>query len=82
MPQGHARSQRVLGIEPSAVEEQRRGAGALRAVLDLADDPAYGPVRVEHAEKLLAWRARHLDRTMTGMLLTENGVVDGRGRAE
>ena len=35
-------------------------------LVDLGGDPAYGAVRVDCAEKLLAWRARssrpHLDR--------------------
>jgi arylsulfatase A-like enzyme len=45
---------------------------------NLADDPVYAAVRLECAEKLLAWRAAHLDRTLTGLLLTPRGVVDGR----
>ena len=45
---------------------------------DRADDPAYAPVRLACAEKLLAWRARHLDRTLTGMALTPTGLVDAR----
>jgi hypothetical protein len=32
---------------------------------NLADDPALLAVRVEMAEKLLAWRSRHLDRRPT-----------------
>jgi arylsulfatase A-like enzyme len=50
-------------------------------LVNRADDPAYGALRLAYAEKLLAWRARHLDRTMTGILLTEKGPVDAR-RAE
>jgi arylsulfatase A-like enzyme len=45
---------------------------------NVADDPAYAAMRLECAEKLLAWRAAHLDRTLTGLLLTPHGVVDGR----
>jgi arylsulfatase A-like enzyme len=47
-------------------------------LVDRASDPAYGVVRLEYAERMLAWRARHLDRTLTGILLTENGPIDGR----
>lgn len=42
---------------------------------DLADDPDHQPVRLEMAEKLLAWRARHLDRTLTNIELTPEGPV-------
>ena len=44
-------------------------------LVNLADDPAYRDVRLEMAEKLLAWRARHLDRQLTGIELTESGPV-------
>jgi arylsulfatase A-like enzyme len=43
---------------------------------NLADDPAYAHVRLEMAEKLLAWRARHLDRRLSGTELTEGGPVE------
>lgn len=42
---------------------------------NVADDPAYGGVRLAFAEKLLAWRARHLDRTLTGIELHPDGMV-------
>lgn len=45
---------------------------------NVADDPAYQSVRLHYAEKLLAWRARHLDRRLTGIELTAKGPVDGR----
>jgi arylsulfatase A-like enzyme len=45
---------------------------------NLADDPDHASVRLECAEKMLAWRAAHLDRTLTGLLLTPRGVADGR----
>jgi arylsulfatase A-like enzyme len=50
-------------------------------LIDRAGDPAHASVRLDCAEKLLAWRARHLDRTLTGLLLTEGGVVDARSAA-
>jgi arylsulfatase A-like enzyme len=43
-----------------------------------ADDPAYLAVRLQMAEKLLAWRSRHLDRRLTGIALTAEGPVDAR----
>ncbi len=50
-------------------------------LVNLADDPAYTRVRIEMAEKLLAWRARHLDRMLTGIELSANGPVSaGRER--
>ena len=42
---------------------------------NLADDPAYMSVRLDHAERLLAWRAEHLDQSLALCELTENGVV-------
>ncbi|WP_417770918.1 alkaline phosphatase family protein [Stappia sp.] len=47
---------------------------------NVADDPAYTSLRLHYAEKMLSWRARHLDRRLTGLELTENGPVDGRAR--
>ncbi len=45
---------------------------------NLAGDPAHLSVRVEMAEKLLAWRSRHLDRRLTGIALAPGGPVDAR----
>jgi arylsulfatase A-like enzyme len=42
---------------------------------NLADDPAYAPARIEMAERLLSWRAEHLDQTLALMELTSEGVV-------
>ncbi|MGF1623380.1 MAG: alkaline phosphatase family protein [Alphaproteobacteria bacterium] len=42
---------------------------------NVADDPAHAPARLRYAEKLLAWRARHLDRTLTGIELHPDGMV-------
>ena len=47
-------------------------------LVNVADDPAYRDTRLACAERLLGWRARHLDRTMTGLALTDTGVVNGR----
>ncbi len=42
---------------------------------NLAADPAFLPVRLELAERLLAWRAEHLDQSLALSALTEAGVV-------
>ena len=47
-------------------------------LVNRAGDPAYLATRVELAEKLLAWRSRHLDRRLTGIALTADGPVDAR----
>ncbi len=44
-------------------------------LVNLADDPAYLAARVECAERLLAWRARHLDQSLALAALTDAGVV-------
>ncbi|WP_423067074.1 alkaline phosphatase family protein [Devosia sp. CN2-171] len=45
---------------------------------NLADDPRHVAERIEMAERLLAWRARHLDQTLALKMLTPDGVVTGR----
>lgn len=47
-------------------------------LVDRSNDPDYAAIRLDCAEKLLAWRARHLDRTLTGIELTPQGPVDAR----
>lgn len=47
-------------------------------LLNVADDPTYLGIRLQMAERLLSWRAQHLDRRMTGLALTDDGLVDGR----
>ncbi|HEY6632541.1 MAG TPA: alkaline phosphatase family protein [Rhizobiaceae bacterium] len=42
---------------------------------NLAGDPAFLPVRLELAERLLAWRAEHLDQSLALSALTDSGVV-------
>ena len=47
---------------------------------DLAADPTWRTpladpeIRLREAEALLTWRAQHLDRTMTGMLVEDGGI--------
>lgn len=47
-------------------------------LVNRADDPACLKVRIEMAEKLLAWRSRYLDRRLTGLSLTPGGPYDAR----
>ena len=47
-------------------------------LFDLAGEAGHAAVRLGCAESLLAWRARHLDRTLTGIALTPQGLVDAR----
>lgn len=42
---------------------------------DLSRDPAHLATRLEMAERLLAWRARHLDQSLALSELTERGVA-------
>lgn len=45
---------------------------------NVADDPAYAAARIEMAERLLSWRAEHLDQTLALTELTDGGVVSIR----
>jgi len=49
---------------------------------NVADDPAYLPLRLQFAERLLAWRAAHLDQALALAELTQDGVVGYVARAE
>ncbi|WP_378952450.1 alkaline phosphatase family protein [Mesorhizobium sp. ANAO-SY3R2] len=42
---------------------------------NLANDPAWLPVRLEFAERLLAWRARHLDQSLALSELGDGGAA-------
>eukprot|EP01036_Dinobryon_divergens_P046374 gene46374-62021_t len=44
--------------------------------VDRSGDPALSAVRLELAERMLEWRARHLDRRLTGMEITAQGLVE------
>lgn len=44
-------------------------------LVDLAGKPEHASVQLEMAEKLLSWRARHLDQTLALVELTPTGVV-------
>ena len=59
---------------PPLLFDLERDPGEL---VDLAGDPAWRDVRLACAEALLAWRAEHLDRTLTHIELTDRGPVTG-----
>ena len=44
-------------------------------LVNLAGNPAYAAAQLEMAERLLTWRARHLDQTLALQELTPQGVV-------
>lgn len=46
-----------------------------KGLVNVADDPAYLRARLEMAERLLGWRAEHLDQTLALTELTPAGVV-------
>ncbi len=50
-------------------------------LVNRADDPNYAPQVLESARRLLSWRMAHDERTLTGMALTESGVVERPRRA-
>ncbi len=45
---------------------------------NIAGDPAHRDIRLDMAEKLLAWRATHLDRCHSGTVLTPQGPISAR----
>ncbi len=61
------------------------GGGLPPLLFDLADDPgelhnragdpAYREIRLDYAERLLTWRAEHMDQSLALTELTENGLV-------
>ena len=46
---------------------------------NLAADPAYLPLILEHSQKMLSWRMLHDERVLTNQLLTDGGVVEHKG---
>jgi arylsulfatase A-like enzyme len=45
---------------------------------DRSHDPAYTPALLEYAQRMLSWRMRTDDRTLTGFFLSPDGLVDAR----
>ena len=42
---------------------------------NLADHPDYRGVALEYARRMLSWRLRHADRTLTGIIASPDGLV-------
>ena len=57
---------------PPLLFDMKADPGELR---DLAADPSHAPIRLEFAERLLAWRAEHLDQSLALSALSDEGVV-------
>jgi arylsulfatase A-like enzyme len=47
-------------------------------LVNRADDPAYGPTVLAYAQRLLSFRMRNAERTLTGALVTPQGVIEAR----
>jgi hypothetical protein len=45
---------------------------------NLANDPAHGETALRYARRMLSWRLRHADRTLTGFAISSDGLVDHR----
>jgi len=48
---------------------------------NLAESPEHMPVVLRYAQKMLGWRMRHAERTLTNLHLSAQGVFDGHKRA-
>ena len=46
--------------------------------VNLAGDPAYAPMVLEYAQKLLSWRMNHDEQTLTHIMLSEDGPITRR----
>jgi len=48
-------------------------------IVNRAADPEYAPKVLDYAQRMLAWRMTHAERTLTGMKLTQHaGLVERR----
>jgi arylsulfatase A-like enzyme len=45
---------------------------------NLADDPSYAATMLDYAQRMLSLRMEHVDQTLTGLVVTAKGVLDGR----
>jgi arylsulfatase A-like enzyme len=49
---------------------------------NVAGDPAYAALRADAASRMLSWRMRHADRTLTHLCASPEGLVDRAYRGE
>ena len=61
---------------PPVLYDLRRDPGETRNV---AADPAYAGLLAEATGRMLSWRMRHSDRTLTHLCATPAGLMDRRG---
>jgi arylsulfatase A-like enzyme len=47
-------------------------------LVNRATDPAYNATVLEYAQRLLSFRMRNAERTLTGALVTPQGVIEAR----
>jgi len=47
-------------------------------LVDRAGDPAYAATVLGYAQRMLSLRMEHVDQTLTGLVVTAAGVLDGR----
>jgi arylsulfatase A-like enzyme len=47
-------------------------------VVNRADDPAYAAIVLDYAQRMLAWRMRNAERTLTGTKITGSGPITYR----
>lgn len=47
-------------------------------MVDRADDPAYAATVLGYAQRMLSLRMEHVEQTLTGLVVTAAGVLDGR----
>jgi len=50
-------------------------------MVNRAEDPAYAPTVLRYAQRMLSLRMEHAEQTLTGLVVTSAGVLDGRRRA-
>ena len=47
-------------------------------LVDRAGDPAYAATVLGYAQRMLSLRMEHAEQTLTGIVVTAAGVLDGR----
>jgi arylsulfatase A-like enzyme len=65
-----------FGAQPPLLFDLERDPGEL---IDCAGDRAYRDIRLEMAEKMLAWRLTHAEHVLTDQFITASGVIERKG---